>query len=98
MLKEKLNEAKEQLIPEIKAQINKTILELNKEICKYVDNRCEMICTNTEYTYSQILLNMKNDINTQIEKKRAKEEQTQLEINKIEHSVLEIRKMKEDLK
>ncbi len=98
MLKEKLNEAKEQLIPEIKAQINKTILELNKEICKYVDNRCEMICTNTEYTYSQILLNMKNDINIQIEKKRAKEEQTQLEINKIEHSLLEIETIKENLK
>lgn len=98
MLKSKLNEAKELLIPEIKAQINKVILDLNKEIAKYVDNRCKMICINTEYTYSQILLNMKNDINIQLEKKKAKEEQIQIEINKIEHSVLEIRKMKEDLK
>lgn len=98
MLKNKLNEAKELLIPEIKSQINKAILELNKEICKYVDNRCDMICTNTEYTYSQILLNMKNDINTQLEKKRTKEEQTQIEVNKIEHSLLEIKKLKEILR
>lgn len=82
MLNKRLNEAKEQVIPEIKMQITKIIIQLNNEINKYIDNQCEMICTNTEYAYNQILINMKQDVYKQLEEKGKQENKYRQNLNK----------------
>ena len=97
MLNKRLNEAKEQVIPEIKMQITKIIIQLNNEINKYIDNQCEMICTNTEYAYNQILINMKQDVYKQLEEKRKIGEQIQIEFKQIESMLEDIKRIKEEL-
>lgn len=70
MLKSHLAAAKEDIEPQILHVIAECILKLQNEIKKYVDERCKNICMNTEYAYDQVLVNVKNDIDKQINEKK----------------------------
>ncbi len=97
MMKKKLTEAKAKVLPELKVQIKKALMQLRVEIHKYIDNRCNTICSNTEYAYEEILNKLKQRVEDELVEKNALRRQLSNEINTIDDDLSGIRKIKEQL-
>ena len=97
MMKKKLAEVKQQIEPEIKMQIVKAMMQLQAEIHKYIDDRCKMICTDTEYAYEQVLLNLKQKAAEQLDEKKLEGEQIQSDIVELDDALAEVKQLKEKL-
>lgn len=70
MLKKKLSEVKQEVLPMISSQINKIRQQLGKEVHNYVIEECQMVMKNTDCAYDILLEQMKKDISVQINDKR----------------------------
>ena len=97
LLNQKLAEAKATAIPEIKAAIAKSLLQMQTEIFKYIDTRCQMIASNTEYAYGQVLLKLKANVDKQLNDKKLTGEQIQYAINNLDNALAEIKQIKEEI-
>ncbi len=97
MMKKKLAEVKGKTVPEIKTQLIKIMVELQKEIHKYVDERCSRISADTAYAYEQVLIKLKQQLLQQIDEKKLEGEQIQFDISKIDDALADISKFKEEL-
>ncbi len=94
MLKEKLAAAKEEVIPAAKAQIVKAVALLRQEVHKYIDQRTDIIISNTEYAYEHILLKMRQDAEKEIISKQEAKSETQQEISLLLQGMEEINRWK----
>ena len=74
MLKESLENAKSEIMPQLMSEIGHDTLKLQNEVHKYIDERCDIIRQNTEYAYDQILLHVKEDISSQINEREQHKE------------------------
>lgn len=97
MLKQKLATAKEAVLPELKIQITKAIMELQKEVNKYIDMRCQMITSNTEYGYEKVLMDIKQRLIKQLDERKIAEEKIQSEIDNIADELNDIKELKRSL-
>ena len=97
MLKQKLAIAKEAVLPELKIQITKAIMELQKEVNKYIDMRCQMITSNTEYGYEKVLMDIKQRLIKQLDERKIAEEKIQSEIDNIADELNDIKELKRSL-
>ena len=97
MLKEKLAAAKEEVIPAAKAQIVKAVALLRQEVHKYIEQRTEIIISNTEYAYEHILLKMKQDAEKEIFSKQEAKSEAQQEISLLLQGMEEIDRWKGQL-
>ncbi|MBE6099655.1 MAG: hypothetical protein E7197_06320 [Anaerovibrio sp.] len=67
LLKQKLAEAKKMAIPEVSAQMAMAIQHLQKEVKKYIADRCDSIRQNTEYVYEQVLLDLRKQFQQEVD-------------------------------
>lgn len=89
-LEEKLAQAKDQIIPEVQEQLAGAIKSLKVQIHKYVEDRCEGIIKNSETAYEVILLNMRKEINEQINAKECTENDLSAEVQVISRDIAEV--------
>ena len=66
MMKNKLNEAKKIVIPEIRNQLIGINSKLNEDVHKYIDTQLEIILSNTKGAYEMMLNRVKKDIDDKI--------------------------------
>lgn len=97
MLKEKLATAKEEVLPATKKQIIAAVDLLRNEVHKYIDQRTEMIVSNTEYAYEHILLELKQDAEREVSLKQEAKYEAEQEIILLTQGMEEIKNWKEEI-
>lgn len=70
MLKNRLEEAKAEVIPSLEEVIADSITHLQKEVHTYIDQQTEQIIGNTEYAYRVLVQQLQDSLHAELVKKR----------------------------
>lgn len=93
MLRKRLNDAKQQVIPDVQHQLAQAIVSLKNTTHQYIDERCEQVCQNSEYAYNVVLQDIRDKIQQQIQDCRSSRGTAKKDIENIDQAVREINKL-----
>lgn len=91
LLKKNLAEAKADVIPQVEAQLTKTIMALRTHVHKYIDQQTERIEKNSQYAYETVLEEMKKKIEVQIASKSNEGKNIQKEMEMLSENINDVK-------
>ena len=83
MLKDRLEIAKEQVLPQLESGLEKFIISLQGELHQYVDKNAKVIQNNTAYAFDKILADFQTNLQKVIDEKRSASDHTIVEIQEL---------------
>lgn len=98
MLKNKLEEAKTEVIPSLEEVIADSITHLQKDVHTYIDQQTEQIIGNTEYAYQVLVQQLQDGLHAELMKKKASSNDMKNELKNIDDDIITIRKLYDFLK
>lgn len=98
MLKNKLEEAKTEVIPSLEEVIADSITHLQKDVHTYIDQQTEQIIGNTEYAYQVLVQQLQGGLHAELMKKKASSNDMKNELKNIDDDIITIRKLYDFLK
>ena len=90
LLSGRLTEAKAEVAPQIENHIAKITAELSNHVHEYIDQRSELIKQTAFKAYNLILTDMRQRIQNQLDEKRIKRKDLELELHKLEGQLAEV--------
>ena len=90
LLSGRLTEAKAEVAPQIENHIAKITAELSNHVHEYIDQRSELIKQTAFQAYNLILTDMQQRIQNQLNEKRIKRKDLELELHKLEGQLAEV--------
>lgn len=93
MLRQRLEAAKADVIPEVQAQIAEAILRLKQSVHQYIDQKSENIIENTEAAYQMILQQLQENIDKELNARKTSAENLQQEISHIDQAMQELQSL-----
>lgn len=97
MLKNRLEEAKAEVIPSLEEVIADSITHLQKEVHTYIDQQTEQIIGNTEYAYRVLVQQLQDSLHAELVKKQASTNNVENELKRIDDDIISIRKLYDSL-
>lgn len=97
MLKNRLEEAKAEVIPSLEEVIADSITHLQKEVHTYIDQQTEQIIGNTEYAYRVLVQQLQDSLHAELVKKKASTNNVENELKRIDDDIISIRKLYDSL-
>lgn len=98
MLKNKLEEAKTEVIPSLEEVIADSITHLQKDVHTYIDQQTEQIIGNTEYAYQVLVQQLQDGLHAELMKKKASSNDMKNELKNIDDDIITIQKLYDFLK
>ena len=97
MLKNRLEEAKAEVIPSLEEVIADSITHLQKEVHTYIDQQTEQIIGNTEYAYRVLVQQLQDSLHAELVKKQASTNNVENELKRTDDDIISIRKLYDSL-
>lgn len=97
-VKNRLEEAKIEVIPSLEEVIADSITHLQKDVHTYINQQTEQIIGNTEYAYQVLVQQLQDGLHAELMKKRASSNDMKNELKNIDDDIITIQKLYDFLK
>ena len=93
MLQNRLESAKQEILPQIRAQIAAAMTQLRKETHRYLDENCLRICQRSEYAYEMALQNLRQQVQAELSAQKAADNDVHTDVREIDQELQDTQQM-----